>query len=139
MKKLNDLIVMAFDVYSQPVEKTLQMLTEMGYDVNRFYETELNGRDVYCIGAENETDSLHQYYIDKENLSLIKNVKYYESGVWETVMADFKIIDGNYIATSVLFYFNGELAMKEEYYNIKFPEKIDTSIFDYRFFKDAQW
>jgi len=139
MKKLNYLIVMSFDVYEQPVDKTMQMLTEMGYDANKFFETTLDGREVYCIGAENETDSLHKFYIDKENLNLVKNVKHYESGVWETVMADYKVIDGYNIATTVSFYFNGNLSMKEEYYNIKFPEKINSQIFDYRFFKEAQW
>ena len=139
MKKANDLIVMGFDVYEQPFEKTSNMLKEMGYDINKFFETEINGKEVYCIGAESETDSLHKFYIDKENLCLIKNVKYYESGIWETVLADYKEINGKTIATSVLFYFNGELSMTEEYYDIKFPDSLDSEIFNPYKFKEAKW
>lgn len=139
IKKLNDLTVMSFDVYIQPVEKTIQMLNDMGYKADKFFETTMDGKEVYCIGAESEADSLHKFYIDKENLYLLKNVKYYESGVWETVMTDYKQIDNYTVATSVKFYFNGKLSMSEEYYNIKFPESLNSEIFNPYEFDNAKW
>ena len=139
MEKLNDLIVMLFDVYKQPVEETIQMLYKMGYEADKFFETKLNGKKVYCIGAENETDSSHKFYIDKENLYLVKNVKCYENGTWETILTDYKQIDNYTVATTVEFYFNGKLSMKEEYYNIKFPQSLNTVIFNPYEFDKARW
>lgn len=139
MPKWNDLILIAFDIYENTVDKTAEMLTEIGYDISKVYETTIDGKVAYCVGAFSEDEKSHKFYVDKEGLYFIKNNKYYESGEWETVFADFETIDGILIATKVLFYHDSSLVMSEDYYDIKFPEKVDNSIYDYQNFEKSEW
>lgn len=139
-RDIHDLLVLAFDVYTQPVEITIDKLTEKGYDLNKVYETVLNGKDVYCIGAADDGDHTgNRFYIDKERLLFIKMINHSHSRYDEAIFDEFKMVKGKYLATKVTFIANGKPIMTEEYYNIDFPEKLDADIFNPNNFKDARW
>lgn len=138
-RDIHDLLVLGFDVYTQPVQITIDKLTEKGYDLDKVHETNLLGKDVYCVGTENEKGESNRFYIDKEHLLFIKMINYNHSRYNEAIFDNFKMVNGKYIATKVIFLNNGEPIMIEEYFDMDFPETLDNGIFDPKNFKDAHW
>ena len=57
----------------------------------------------------------------------------------EAMFDNFKMVKGKYIATKVIFLNNGKPIMIEEYFDMDFPETLDSRIFDPKNFKDAYW
>lgn len=138
-RDIHDLLILGFDIYEEPSEVTYNKLIEKGYDLSKVCETKIEGKEAYCVGVENEAEEKNKFYIDKENLVFLKMVNYTHSRYDEAMFTNYKMIKGNYIATRVFFYDEGKIIMSEDYFDIDFPEKIDAKIFDYRFFKEAQW
>ncbi len=66
-------------------------------------------------------------------------INYNHSRYNEAMFDNFKMVKGKYIATKVIFLNNGKPIMIEEYFDMDFPETLDSSIFDPKNFKDARW
>jgi len=138
-RDMHDLLILGFEIYELPFQTLHDKLTEKGYDLSKACETELNGRAVYCIGVDKESDRQNKFYIDKEHLCFVKMMSYTHSRYDEAVFADYKTIQGIFIATKVMFYNKGQLTMLEEYYDMNFPDTLDSKIFDHKLFKEAKW
>lgn len=54
-------------------------------------------------------------------------------------MTNYRLFDSYPVAIVVLFRTNGELVMKEEYFDIAFPEELDLEIFDPEKFGSIRW
>ncbi|WP_157493768.1 hypothetical protein [Draconibacterium sediminis] len=139
IEDIHDLMVLGFDVYVQPVKLTIDKLTKKGYDISRLYETSLNGKSVYCVGASDDNDDSPRFYVDKERLVFIKMINNNHGRYDEAIFDNYRMINGKYIATEVVFFKNGNPIMKEEYFDIAFPQKLKAKIFDPNYFKGASW
>ncbi|MGE0089206.1 MAG: hypothetical protein AB7S50_06995 [Bacteroidales bacterium] len=138
-KRIHDLIVLGLDIYELPAEEIYSKIKEIGYDLNKICSATIDGRPMYCIGVEDEKEAANKFYIDKEYLYFVKNTKYQKEDINETVFSNYQTIDGKVVATKILFYKNGDLIMDEEYFDIKFPENLDLSIFEPSNFVNASW
>jgi len=138
-KRLHDLIVLGLDIYELPTEEIYSKIKELGYDLNKMCSATIDGRPMYCIGVTEEQEKANKFYIDKEFLYFVKNTKYQKEDINETVFSNYQTIDGKLVATKILFYKNGQLIMDEEYFDIKFPENLDLSIFEPSNFVNAIW
>jgi hypothetical protein len=49
---IHPLMVLGFDVYAQPLDRTLGQLRELGFDLAKVHEAEWQGRPAYVVGAE---------------------------------------------------------------------------------------
>jgi len=58
----NMLLVLGFDVYRQPVDRTLQILTAEGFDVSRLRRARWEGRSVYVVGADEGDERSAQFW-----------------------------------------------------------------------------
>ena len=139
LEYVHDLLVLGFDVYVQPVKLTIDKLTKKGYDISRFYETSLNGKAVYCVGASDDNDDSPRFFVDKERLVFIKMINNNHGRYDEAIFDNYRMINGKYIATEVVFFKNRHPIMKEEYFDIAFPQKLKAKIFDPNYFKEASW
>jgi len=139
LRDIHDLLVLGFDIYEQPFQITYDKLTEKGYDLSKVCDAKIEGRAAYCVGVEKESDPQNKFYIDKEHLCFVKMISSTHSRYDEAVFADYKMVKGNYIATKVMFYDKGKLIMTEEYFDMDFPDALDSQIFDYKLFKEAKW
>jgi len=138
-KDIHDLLVLGFDVYNQPVQVTVDKLTDKGYDLNKVYETEFNGKTVFCVGAEDEKDTSNCFYIEQEHLLFVKMINHTHPRYDEAIFENFKMVQGVYLATKVIFIANNKTIMTEEYFNMDFPEALDAKIFDPDNFEEARW
>ncbi|MEZ5345382.1 MAG: hypothetical protein R2681_07500 [Pyrinomonadaceae bacterium] len=133
-RRIHPLMVFGFDVYGQPVEKTLKQIGELKIDLSVFHEIKSDGRDVYVIGAKKGDLKTRQVWIDKKNLLFIKMLEpagQDGSGVQETQFNKYqKVKGGGWIAPEVVFLLNGKRTFVEEYTDIQTNIQLAENLFD---------
>ena len=128
------LLVLGFDVYFQPVQKTIDQLKALKIDTALIRSDKWQGRDVYVVGAKAGDLRSPQFWIDKKNLYFVrliqpvgkdgKSVQEIEFNKYE------KVKGGGWIAPEVIVIVDGKKVFTEEYYGIRTNVKIDDDLFD---------
>jgi hypothetical protein len=129
----NILLTMAFDVYDQPVDKTVAVVRTAGYDLSKVHTDTWQGMPVYVIGAD--AGDLHspQLWIDSKRLLLVRIFTPTKPGA--TTMRDIRFnqwrpIAGGWIAPHVEFYVGATRQRTEDYDNIKTNVAFSPELFD---------
>jgi hypothetical protein len=125
----NDLIFLLGGMYSYPAEKVVAKMNSLGYDLSKAYESEWNGKPVYIVGAADKNDKVNQLWIDKENLYLVRMLKYGKENM-EGIFENHIKVSDNWTETKATFYFEGKLAQIETYHNYKATPSLDERIFN---------
>jgi hypothetical protein len=128
------LLILGFDVYFQPVEKTLEQLKRMKMDLSVMREDKWQNRDVYVVGAKQGDLRSPQFWIDKKNLYFVRliqptgregaNIQEIEFNKYQ------KVKGGGWISPEVVFIVNGKRVFLEEYYGIRTNIALDENLFD---------
>lgn len=128
------LLVLGFDVYFQPVDKTLEQLKKMKIDLSVMHEDTWQDRDVYVVGAKKDDLRSPQFWIDKKNLyfvRLIQPVGKDGASVQEIEFNKYqKVKGGGWISPEVVFIVDGKRVFLEEYYGIRTNIPLDDNLFD---------
>jgi hypothetical protein len=130
---IHPLMVLGFDVYAQPLDKTLTQLRELGFDLSKVHEGEWQGRSMYVVGAVAGDSLTRQFWIDQERLYFVRMVepgKKNPAAKVETQFSKYIPMGQGWLETEVRFMVNGETKMLEEYTEPKANVKLDPSIFD---------
>lgn len=131
---VHPLMVLAFDVYMQPVEKTVSQLKELKIDLTVLREDTWQDRAVYVVGACNGDMRSPQFWIDKKNLYFVRMLQ--PSGknkerISETQFNNYqKVKGGGWIAPEVVFIVDGKRNFLEEYTEIRTGVPLDDNLFD---------
>ena len=129
-----DLTFLLGGIFFYSLDTTKAKLQRMGYDIHKSYETSLNNKPIYVIGANNADEKASQLWIDKEKLILVKFINFKDGEKEEGIAYDHKQFGNSWSETSFDFYINGKLIQKEKYYDCKADVNIDLKIFDpYKF------
>ena len=130
---IHPLMVLGFDVYAQPVDKTLRQLRELGFDMSRVHEAEWQGRPAFVVGAAAGDSVARQFWIDQERLYFVRMVepgKKDPAARVETQFNKYIPMGEGWLETEVRFMVNGETKMLEEYTEPKASVRLDPAIFD---------
>jgi hypothetical protein len=130
---IHPLMVLGFDVYAQPLDRTLAQLRELGFDLSKVHEGEWQGRPAYVVGAVAGDSLTRQFWIDQERLYFVRMVepgKKDPAARVETQFNKYIPMGQGWLETEVRFMVNGETKMLEEYTEPKANVKLDPSIFD---------
>jgi hypothetical protein len=128
----NILLIMGFDVYRQPVERTLAVLHEEHYPMAPLREDNWQGHAAYVIGGAPGDSTSRQMWIDKDRLLFLRAI---EPGARDsTKVLDFRFnkyvqVPGGWVAEEVETYFGGKLVQKEEYSDVRTNVPVDSSLF----------
>lgn len=131
--RIHDLMVLGFDVYGQPVEKTVAQLKELSYDLSVVSENSWEGRPVWVVGAKAGDSKTHQFWIDKEHLYFVKLIKPagpQGDAVQEIRFNKYFMSGGGWVAPEVVFLVNGNKVFLEEYTEVRTNVKLDEALFD---------
>lgn len=138
--RIHDLLVLGFDVYHQPVDTTISQLEQTGYDLDKWYEDEWQGREVYVIGTGEADTEANQFWIDKERLVFVRSLKVgRQNSIQDTRFNKYERLGEGWIAPEVVFLVNGDRAMFEEYSRIHIPDSLSDEIFDPGTFIGTVW
>lgn len=127
---VHPLMVLGFDIYRDPVEKSVGRLEALGFDLTKFREDTWQGRPVYVVGAEKGDTASRQFWIDKERLVFVRSVETTRSGtISEVQFNKYERLGKGWIAPEVLFLANGKLVLREEYSEMKEGMKLPEELF----------
>ena len=135
-RTVHTILLLGFDIYNQNTERTFKQLKELGFNLEKLYETKWQNRQIYVVGTTEDDTVTNQFWINKEHLFLVRLIQNTQSGkLMEVEFNDIKKLGKGWIATELVFKVDGELAFIEEYLDYGIPESIDWENFNVEDFK----
>jgi hypothetical protein len=127
--RVHELLLVGLDVYFFDPESTIRILDSLGYNLNKIRTDEFSGRRVFVVGADKGDDTSRQFWIDQERLYMHRVVYEQKGKISDVVFADYKKMQGNWVARTIIFKTDGKLGLIEKYYDVKFPKSLNPDWF----------
>lgn len=138
---VHPLMVLGFDVYLDPVERTVARLERGKFDLATVHEDTWEGRPVWVVGAKAGDLRTRQFWIDQERLVFVRLL---EPGQRDTTRTSdirfnkYRPVGRAWIAPEVAFLVDGQERWLEEYTDIRTDIPLATTLFDPRQWKKAR-
>lgn len=140
MSRVHDLLALGFDVYHQSVDSTANQLARNGYDLQKVYQDEWQGRSVYVVGVDSPSNNTQQFWIDAERLVFVRNITIGRGNTLQEVQFNnYEKLGEGWVAPEVVFKANGQLGLLEKYSDMSIPKQLNPDIFDPEKFTTAEW
>jgi len=127
----NALLILGFDVYAQPPERTAAVLREEGFALEPVRMDTWEGRPVYVVGAPAGDLRRKQFWVDAERLVFVRMLEPAASDTSHTEDVRFtryQPAGGGWIAAEVEIVVNGTRVFHEEYSDIRTDEPLDAAL-----------
>ena len=130
---INDLLLLGFDVYANPVARTDSLLRRQGFDLARFHEDTFEGRRMLVVGALAGETRRKQFWVDAERLLFVRLLE--PNPRDSTAVQDIRFVNYQprgdaWISPRVEIHSGGKLVFSEDYTEIRTDAPLDESIFD---------
>lgn len=136
------LLVLGFDVYRQPPEKTIAEAKQDGFDLSKLHEESWQGEPVYVVGADKGDLKSKQFWIEKKRLLFVRMIqpdRREATKIADTRFVDYRKMPVGWVAARVELYVDGEETFTEEYSDIQANPKLNSAIFDPAQFSTTHW
>lgn len=131
---MNELLILGFDVYTQPVTRTVDILRGRGIDMTKLSRATWDGRPVFVVGAAAGDTISKQFWIDAERLLFVRLVETVTtpSGARHVDYRFLKYVPhGNaWVAEEVVGLRDGKPSLHEVYANVEVNVPLDDATFD---------
>jgi hypothetical protein len=130
---VHPLMVLGFDIYRDPAERTVAKLKQLGFDLSKIREDTWDGRPAYVVGAAAGDTTSRQFWVDRERLVFVRMVEPTPDGtpgVAETRFNRYQPLGKGWISVEVTFTVNGELQQKEEYADVRGDVPLPAGLFE---------
>ena len=138
---VHPLMVLGFDVYFDPVDRTVARLARLGFDLATVHEDQWDGRAVYVVGAAAGDVRTRQFWVDKERLVFVRLL---EPGQRDTTRTSdirfnrYRPVDGVWLSPEVAVLVDGQQRWLEQYTEIETGSPLPDALFDPRQWTRAQ-
>lgn len=134
---VHPLLVLGFDVYMQPVERTIAQLQQPPrvFDLSVLSDGTWEGRPVWIVGTK------RQFWVDKERLlfvRLLEPTPRDTARIADTRFNKYQPLAGGWVSPEVAFLVNGQQQFLEEYTQIQANIPMPPSLWDARQWKAAR-
>ena len=132
---VHPLMVLGFDVYFDPVDRTAARLAQLGVDLATVHEDQWDGRAVYVVGAAAGDVRTRQFWVDKERLVFVRLL---EPGQRDTTRTSdirfnrYRPVDGVWLSPEVAVLVDGQQRWLEQYTEIETGTPLPDALFDPR-------
>jgi hypothetical protein len=136
------LLVLGFDVYRQPSEKTVAEAKQEGFDLTKLHEETWQGEPVYVVGADKGDLKTKQFWIEKKRLLFVRLIepdRHDPSKIADARFADYRKLSVGWVAARVELYVEGKEVFTEEYSDIQANPKLNPAMFDPAQFSTTHW
>lgn len=140
-KSINPLLVLGFDVYTQPSARTAALLRQEGFDLARTSVDTFERRPMIVVGARRGETTRKQFWIDAEHLYFVRMLEPTRQDpkkVQDIRFLKYERLGEAWIAPRVEIYNDGKLVMIEEYRDIRPDVTLDPALFDPTKWKTAR-
>ena len=135
---INPLLLLTTDVYVAPIATITRDLDSLQVDTEIIRSDDWQGQPVYVVGAKAGDTTSNQFWVDKDNLRLVRFIQSSKSGtrtvVSDTRVQNYKEIEGFDIPTEFLVIRNGKPVWREQYADVRINEEFPAGTFD-----QARW
>jgi hypothetical protein len=128
----NPLLLLGFDIYTQPVNRTVATLRRLGFDLSDFHETTWQGRPVYVVGAVRGDTMSKQFWVDRERLLFLRLIERSRQGRSDVRFSQYVESGGGWVAMEVTQLVNGRRRLLEEYTDVRTNVSLSDALFDPR-------
>ena len=135
---IHPLLVLGFDVYAQPVDKTIAALTQRHFDLAVLSEATWENRPVWVVGAKAGDLHTRQFWVDKERLVFVRLLEPAPQDTTktpETRFSKYYALAGGWMSPEVEFLLDGQRVFFEEYRDIKANVAMPAALWDPRQWK----
>jgi len=138
---IHPLMVLGFDVYFDPAERTAARLERLKFDLATVHEDTWQGRPVYVVGAKAGDLRARQFWVDRERLVFVRLL---EPGQRDTSRTSdirfnkYQPAGSAWLSAEVAFLVDGHERWLEEYTEIKTDTPLANTLFDPRQWKKAR-
>jgi hypothetical protein len=118
----NPLLLLGFDIYTQPIERSVSALREEGFDLGKMHEGSWQGRRVFIVGALEGDTTSKQFWIDADRLVFVRMLGRVAPGRpdLEDVRFDrYQPAGEGWLATLVTDTRGGKLMQSEDYSDVR--------------------
>jgi len=115
---VHPLLLLGFDVYGQPAERTTAALEKLGYDLSKVHAAEWQGRKVWVVGAAQGDTTSKQFWVDQER---------------------YVALGKGWIETEVLFLEDGKVTLTEEYTRLVADPTLEPALFEAGAYRAPGW
>jgi len=136
---MHPLLVLGFDVYMQPVERTMTQLNQgpRGFDLTVLSEGTWQGRPVWIVGTK------RQFWVDKERLVFVRLLEPTPRDSTKTADTRFNKyapapVGGGWVSAEVEFLVDGQQQFLEQYSEIQTNVSLPAALWDPRQWKAAR-
>ena len=131
---INPLLLLTADVYVAPMANVMRGLDSLHVDTEIIRSDTWQGDPVYVIGAKAGDTTSNQFWVDKDNLRLVRFIQRATAGqrtiVSDTRVQNYKEIEGFDIPTEFLVIRNGRPFWREEYADVRINDEFPEGTFD---------
>jgi len=139
---VHPLLLLGFDVYGQPAERTTAALEKLGYDLSKVHAAEWQGRKVWVVGAAQGDTTSKQFWVDQERLVFVRDLGPHpqKEGVRTEVQFNKYVALGKgWIETEVLFLEDGKVTLTEEYTRLVADPTLEPALFEAGAYRAPGW
>ena len=129
----NPLLLLGFDIYTQPIERSVSALREEGFDLSKMHEGTWQGRRVFIVGAAEGDTTSKQFWVDANRLVFVRMVgpvAQGRPGVEDVRFDQYQPAGNGWLATLVTDTRAGKLVQKEQYSDIRVNVPVADSRLD---------
>ncbi|MDX2197175.1 MAG: hypothetical protein NW207_12240 [Cytophagales bacterium] len=127
-----DLLMLTGDIYFLEPNESIIKIGNMGYDMVKFHEDVWNSKPVYVVGAEKGDLKSPQFWIDKEELYLVRNINFNkeENRLEDQHFKEHAKVMKAWVEERVEVFVDGKLVKREHYAEVKADNNLNMDIFD---------
>jgi hypothetical protein len=130
---VHPLLVLGFDVYGQPVERTAAQLKGFDIDMSVVHEEPWQNGTAIVVGAKQGDLTTPQFWIDKKNLvftRLFQPAGRDKKSIQETQFNGYQKVKGGWVSAEVKFFVDGKLVTTEEYTKIQADQALSPDLWN---------
>jgi hypothetical protein len=136
----NEILSIAFDVFSQPATRSETILRRMGIDGSKLYESAWRGAVVYVVGATRGDTNTKQIWIERERLIPVRLLENTRQGRTEYRFGAYTQAGGQWVPGEIEQFVNGKRRLLEQLTQVKTNVSLPDALFDpKRFSMAARW
>lgn len=139
--ELNDVLLLTGDIYFIEPTEALSKLKKLGYNLSIFREDKWDDKPVFVVGANKGDEKSPQFWIDKENLYLVRNINVSkETGKLEDAQyVEHEIVGSVWVENKVKIYSEGKLVRMEKYTEVEPNKGLNKDIFNPNKWGSIHW
>jgi len=136
-----DVLTLYGDIYFYALDEAMVKIHKLGYDMTKFRSDTWKGKDVFVIGADKGDVTSPQFWIEKEELYLVRNINISkESGKLEdNQYLEHQKVENAWVESKVDIYSGGKLIRQEKIAEAKANKQLDMKIFDVKHLGNVHW